>query len=354
MFIFNSNKHSFSHRIFLFSILFITSFHSGYAQVSPYFSMYQLNNFLINPAITGIENYADVKVGSRRQWTGIQGAPVTQYVTFHTPIGKEDTRITPTSFFVKGENPYGIPSLEDRAPGDKHHGVGLVVINDKAGFLNRWSASATYAYHVPVSGFSMLSAGFSAGVSGSSVDRSKIEFAGLDPDDPAVGFSYDELNKKRFEVGAGLWFYTPEFYAGISAMNLSPSKNKFGQTKGTSFAPNYFASIGGRMMFSEFISLLPSVVFQYSSPDLKSVNVTGKLQYKDLIWLGGNYRYSSLVGGYSGMAGLNIANAFNISYSYEISNTSQLQQFSGSTHEIMLGLIFGNNYENVFNRNRYK
>jgi hypothetical protein len=39
------------------------------------------NMFLIiiclNPAVTGIENYTDVKLGHRSQWTGLEGAPVT-------------------------------------------------------------------------------------------------------------------------------------------------------------------------------------------------------------------------------------------------------------------------------------
>jgi type IX secretion system PorP/SprF family membrane protein len=55
------------------------------AQQRPQYSQYMINNYLLNPAITGIEDYADIRVSHRRQWVGLDGAPVTSYVTAHTP-----------------------------------------------------------------------------------------------------------------------------------------------------------------------------------------------------------------------------------------------------------------------------
>lgn len=50
------------------------------AQAKPSYSQYVLNNYILNPGVTGIENYIDVKVSTRNQWTGINGAPVTTYL----------------------------------------------------------------------------------------------------------------------------------------------------------------------------------------------------------------------------------------------------------------------------------
>ena len=36
-------------------------------------------------------------------------------------------------------------------------------MNDKAGYINRWSLNATYAYHKPLGVKTTLSAGFAAG-----------------------------------------------------------------------------------------------------------------------------------------------------------------------------------------------
>ena len=57
------------------------------AQQKPQYTQYVFNNFLLNPALSGIENYTDVKLGYRSQWTGLQGAPVTTFFTINTPIG---------------------------------------------------------------------------------------------------------------------------------------------------------------------------------------------------------------------------------------------------------------------------
>ena len=67
-----------------------------FAQQQPHYTQYVINNYILNPAVSGIENYTDVKIGHRHQWTGINDAPVTTYLTVHTPIGTQDDRITAT------------------------------------------------------------------------------------------------------------------------------------------------------------------------------------------------------------------------------------------------------------------
>ena len=77
------------------------------AQQKPYYTQYILNNYILNPALSGIENYTDVKLSYRSQWAGINGAPTTMYLSVQGPIDKQDYRTTPTSFQIPGENPRG-------------------------------------------------------------------------------------------------------------------------------------------------------------------------------------------------------------------------------------------------------
>ena len=63
---------------------------AGFAQAKPYYTQYILNNYILNPAITGIENYTDVKLSYRNQWAGITGAPVTTYFSIQGPLGRSD------------------------------------------------------------------------------------------------------------------------------------------------------------------------------------------------------------------------------------------------------------------------
>ena len=76
------------------------------AQQRPYYTQYIMNNYIINPAVAGIENYWDVKASHRVQWVGLQDAPVTTYLTVHGPLKKSDyDRESATSFHANGQNP---------------------------------------------------------------------------------------------------------------------------------------------------------------------------------------------------------------------------------------------------------
>src|SRR6476620_4511736 len=91
------------------TILFITCTCAASGQQRPYYTQYILNNYIINPAVAGIENYWDVKASHRHQWVGLDGAPVTTYITIQGPLSKNDMddRENPTSFHPEGENPRG-------------------------------------------------------------------------------------------------------------------------------------------------------------------------------------------------------------------------------------------------------
>src|SRR5678815_2676874 len=115
------------------------------AQQKPHYTQYIVNQYIINPALTGIENYTDVKISHRHQWVGLQDAPVTTYLTIHKSLGKQDDRATATSFEIPGENPRGKSYWEQYESAKPHHGIGLKVINDRTGPLNRLGGYVSYA-----------------------------------------------------------------------------------------------------------------------------------------------------------------------------------------------------------------
>ncbi|HRD58151.1 MAG TPA: type IX secretion system membrane protein PorP/SprF [Ferruginibacter sp.] len=323
------------------------------AQAKPSYTQYVLNNYILNPAVTGIENYTDIKLSYRNQWTGITGAPVTGYFTMHTPIGKSDLRTNATSFQVPGENPRGKQYWEEYTAPAPHHGVGVTILNDKAGYINRWTFSGSYAYHKPLGVRTTLSAGINAGMSSINLDRSKINWASLDPNDPAVGYANGELKKVKPEIGAGLWLYSADYFVGLSALNIVPGKVKFQNNNehASYYEPNYFLTAGYRLLLNNDLNLIPSVMLQYWQPQLLGVHGNAKLQYKDLLWVGASYRYGDLISGYSAMAGMNVGNTFNVSYAYEVATTNKMRAYTGNTHELMIGFILGNKYGDTCPRN---
>jgi len=315
----------------------------GEAQQRPYYTQYILNNFLINPALAGIENYWDVKTSHRIQWQGIQDAPVTTYLTLHGPLKKQAYSISnPTSMRTPGENPRGNAYWQNYQAPEPHHGVGFTVLNDQTGPLNRFAAYGTYAYHRGIAGQTTLSFGISAGMTNLSLNTSKLNF-GTTTIDPAVGTS-GLINTIKPDISAGLWLYSNNYFVGLSAQQIVPqnvafSDNKVYLTQGK-LVPHIFLSAGYRLQVSDDLSLLPSALIRYISPLPIGIDINTKLMYQDLIWVGGSFRFKE---GYAAMVGFNINNSINIGYSYDL-QTSTLNTVSKGTHEILIGFQLGNKY----------
>jgi type IX secretion system PorP/SprF family membrane protein len=319
------------------------------AQQRPHYTQYILNEFIINPAVAGIENYTDVKLSHRHQWIGLQDAPVTTYFTIHGPLKKSDyDRQTATSFHASGENPRGTAYWQDYTRADPHAGIGFTMINDRTGPLNRFAAYATYAYHIGISERTSIAAGISAGVENMTLNTSKLNFEV--PVDPAVaGSGY--LNRLSPDINAGVWLYSASAFAGLSMQQVIPSKLKFTGDSvtltGGKLVPHTFLTAGVRVPIGEDVSLLPSVLFKYLAPLPIGFDINAKLQYQDFLWAGASYRYND---GFAAMVGLSVSNALNIGYSYDIT-TSRLNTVSHGTHEIMLGFLLGNRYGDWCPRN---
>jgi type IX secretion system PorP/SprF family membrane protein len=323
----------------------------AHAQQRPHYTQYVINNYIINPAVAGIENYTDVKISHRHQWVGLQDAPVTTYVTLHAPLRKSDyTRETATGFTPSGENPRGRSYWQDYTAAAPHHGIGFTMINDKAGPLNRFAAYGTYAYHQGISERTSISAGISAGLQSMTLNAGKLDFGTQFPVDPVVaGSGY--LNRLTPDINAGVWLYSGDYFAGLSAQQIIPSKLKFSddtvRLTGGRLVPHMFLTAGYRFFVSDDVTFLPSTLIKYVSPLPIGFDINAKFQYRDLLWAGGSYRHND---GFAAMVGLNMNNAFNIGYAYDIT-TSRLNTVSRGTHEIVIGFLLGNRFGDWCPRN---
>jgi type IX secretion system PorP/SprF family membrane protein len=319
------------------------------AQQRPHYTQYVLNQYILNPAISGIENYTDIKVSHRHQWVGIQDAPVTTYFTIHAPLGKKDLRTTSTSFAGPGVNPRGRQYWADYLAAEPHHGVGAQVINDRTGPLQSFSASLTYAYHVGLTPSMNLSAGFGAGINRVALNVSRLDFGTFNID-PAVAGS-GVLNRIKPDLSAGLYLYSRRFFAGLSMQQIIPERLSYADGKVAPVAgrlvPHIFATAGFRTLIGEDWNLVPSVMIKSISTLQPSMEANIKLQYHDVFWLGSSYRYED---GFAAMAGFNISNRLNIGYAFDYT-ISRLNLFSKGTHEILVGFMIGSRMEERCPRN---
>ncbi len=328
-----------------FLSLFLSVSLLSFSQQRPHYTQYILNNFIINPALAGIENYWDMKASHRVQWVGLQDAPVTTYVTLHGPVRKSDYgRETVNTVGANGDNPRGSAYWDEYTKAEPHLGFGATFVNDRTGPLTSNMASASLAYHFGISPRTSLSIGLSFGFNQMTLNADKLSFA--TPNDPAVysEISNNLINRFKPDVSAGIWLYSSDYFMGIAAQQILGQKLTFSDTLQATepgkLVPHIFATAGIRMFLSEDWNFIPSVTLRSVNPLPTGIDINAKFQYKDLFWFGGNYRYQD---GFAGMLGMNISNTINIGYAYDVT-TSQLNTVSKGTHEILVGFLIGNRY----------
>src|SRR5258708_4175320 len=206
-------------RILLLLILFVSYMHLASAQQKPQYTQYIFNNLLLNPAVSGIENYTDVKAGYRSQWTGLQGAPVTSYLTIDAPLGDKFLQGDATAFPANGGiNPSSRLYTQNYMAAEPHHGIGFMVISDQAGPINQTNINASYAYHLGLASNLNLAVGASAGFNHISLNTSLITLE--NPLDPAI--SNGNNSQWKPDLSIGTWLYSSNYYVGASVQQLIP------------------------------------------------------------------------------------------------------------------------------------
>jgi len=329
-------------RNYIFTFLFLLGTISSRAQQKPQYTQYIFNNYLINPAITGIESYTDVKAGYRNQWTGLDGAPVTMYFTIQTPIGNKFIQGDAMSQPRSNEDPMSRSYVQDYQAAAPHHGIGFTVVTDKAGPITQNNYDVTYAYHLGITSNLNLAVGVAAGLASINLNTSQITLENAL--DPAIANGNN--NQLKPDLGLGVWAYSAQYFFGISAQQVLPqtlffsSNSTYNQSK---TVPHYFITGGVKLFLAEDITLLPSVMFKYVNPVPTTFDLNLKMAFQDKFWIGGSYRRNDAI---AAMAGINVGSFLNFGYAYDFT-TSNLNTVSNGTHEIILGIMLNNMYKVV-------
>ena len=313
---------------------------TAFSQQRPQYTQYVFNNYLLNPAVTGIENYTDAKLGYRSQWTGLQGAPVTSYFSINAPLGDNFLQGDATAFPASGgENPSSRLFTQYYRAAEPHHGIGFMIVSDKAGPITQTNIDATYAYHLGLTDQLNLSVGVSAGVSHINLNTDMITLE--NSNDPVL----NNINNSQWkpDLGVGVWAYSSRFYFGISAQQILPQNlyittgNTANQSK---TVPHFFATGGYKIFLSDDVTLLPSALLKFIDPAPVTFDINMKLSFRDRFWFGGSFRKDD---SYAVLAGFNLSSVVNVGYSYDVT-TSALRSVSNGSHEIVLGILLNNRY----------
>jgi type IX secretion system PorP/SprF family membrane protein len=282
------------------ALLIISVSSSSIAQQDPQFSQNMFNKLYSNPAYAGSSEGICGTLMYRDQWTGFDGAPKTGLFSIDAPVN-----------FL-------------------HGGLGLTILAaDELGFENTFMAKLAYAFRFNI-GQGNLAIGADFGFIQKSIDG---DFISNDPNDPIIPTS--SVSGNIFpDLGAGIYYNSDKLYLGASASHLLESEVDYGDFT-TQMARHFYFMGGYRIEFSPAISLIPSFHVK-NVADQTQADINANLHFNNRFWIGGSYRLEDAV---VVMAGLNITPNLRLGYSYDFT-TSDLQDYSSGSHEIMLGYCY--------------
>lgn len=279
-----------------------------YGQQNALNSQYLFNDFAINPAVAGTKNYTPLSLSYRRQWVGIDEAPISQNLMLHTYIGENS-------------------------------GGGIHFFNDASGPSKRTGLNSTFSYHIKTGKNSLLSFGLSGGLTQFSMDRNRL-ITDI-PGDIAVDKNHSQIIA---DCNFGILFKGNRHFIGLSGFNLLENKtNLFATTTPivNSLERILYGSAGYNFKIGAEIDLQPSAVIRYMFNSLYQIDGNLKLTIKESFWVGGSYRMDDAI---SFMGGIEIGSLV-IGYAHEIS-TSAIKDFNDGTHELFVCLKLNRDTKN--------
>ena len=291
---------------YIFVIIAVFALGANAQQLQQY-SQYAINSYVLNPALSGINPYFEVKASNRYQWQGITDAPRT--------------------YILSVDGPYKTMKM----------GYGGYVFTDITGPTRRTGFSLSYAYHTKLTETIKLGLGLSGGILQFAVDGSKINMH--DAGDLVLSNGFQTVVTPDF--GFGFILHSEKWYFGGSVPQLYPAKLKFFDSMSnpqSKLAPHVFVNAGYKYAINEQFRLEPTLMIKYVSPVPVQFDLGAKVVYKDMVWLGVNFRTMDAV---SVMVGYTFKNNLSFAYAYDIT-LSNLKRYTTGTHEIMLGLRFNN------------
>lgn len=280
------------------------------------YSQYMLNQFALNPAVAGTEDFVDIVIGARKQWAGFESAPTTTFITAHMPLGKKRTQ-----FHHVGEN-------------KTWHGVGVQAFSDITGPISRNSLLLAYAYNLPITSTIRLSSGAYLGFKQWKTNTEKWR----NIDDESDYLFANNLNSGLLpDLHLGVCLYSPNFYVNLSTFSLLQNDLKISVNNDAENAKqyaHYFLNGGLRLWLNETTQISPSIMLKYTNGTPLSVDLNGKITHNNKFWYGFSYRVRDA---FNVFVGAEFNNQLYASYAFEWSHTAIGKHIVGS-HEIILGL----------------
>ncbi|HPM30959.1 MAG TPA: PorP/SprF family type IX secretion system membrane protein [Chryseolinea sp.] len=323
-------------KIQLFTLLFLLIAFQAQAQYIPGTAQSFQFASAFNPAFSGIDNFGDLKLSYRYQWTGFgSNAPRFINLAYNSRLKQ------PLDLSINSSRSSNVSALNpELLPKGKRiiHGFGVNFFNEQYGVINRIGGGLNYAFHYPLFKKTRLSFGASAMVDNTKVDVSKVGVREPDNDPFYQSLLASGSSQTNLNVRGGVLIYSPTFYFGASYF---PILNSAIQDDGVSTSDIFYqGSLQGgiRIPVGENSSIRPSVMALWQLDNTFAIDYSVKVFLQEKVWFGLTYRDTQ-----SGILlfGIDINDKMGFAYSYELSMGGR-SQFTNGSHDLVLAFRFNN------------
>ncbi|WP_436491546.1 PorP/SprF family type IX secretion system membrane protein [Chitinophaga sp. ARDCPP14] len=300
------------------------------AQQEVQFSQYIFNMLNLNPAYAGYRGGTSLNVIHRRQWRGIDGAPVTTGASIDGLTNAKEERLALSGNFML----------------------------DEMGAQKTITAAMGATYRIPLDeeGAKRLCFGITGGILQYQLDGSVLEY--VDDFDERVPVG----RPTHIEPDAtfGVLFYTPKYYITASVNNLLQATGmKAYNWDGKLFTsivrePHLYMGAGTVLNMGEHLKLKPSFLWKEDFKGPSNIDLTAFMLIKEMLWLGVSYRTGFQIWDKTNLqSGLERQDAVSalvevyatkwlrLGYAYDFT-VSGLNSYQSGSHEISIGLLFLN------------
>ncbi|WP_149303704.1 PorP/SprF family type IX secretion system membrane protein [Pareuzebyella sediminis] len=292
----------------LFSILVILlsiKHEKSLAQQDAQYTQYMYNTVSVNPGYAGSRGHISIAALHRSQWVGLDGAPTTQTLNIHSPIGYRGV------------------------------GLGMSIVNDKIGPTSETYFDIDFSYTIYTSTEGRLSFGLKG--TGHLLD---IKFSELDEYSVDQSLQQDIDNRFSPNFGAGVYYHTNNFYAGLSVPRILESKHfKSGPSPTVAKEQmNFYLITGYVWQLNPNLKFKPALLTKVVRGAPLQVDLSANFMLSDKFILGAAYRWDAA---FSGMLGFHLSNKFLIGMAYdreitELGSTA----FNNGSFEVILRYDF--------------
>ena len=282
----------------------------SYAQQDTEYTQYMFNPQIFNPAYVGSREVTSLNGIYRNQWVGIDGAPVSMNFGIHGPLKNDNVAL------------------------------GAFIENDQLGIHNRTRIYGQFAYRIPISDAARLSLGVQGGILNLNSDFNGADI--IDDTDPV--YNRDDRAVTLPNVGIGAYLYTRNIYLGAAIPHMiNHDLDEDDEVLEARLHRHIFGTAGIVLPLGNSVKFRPAVLVKWAENSPTEYDLTAHFLLRDALWLGATYRTGDSL---DFMAQYQFNKSLRAGYSYDFT-TSELQQHTSGTHELMLGYDLIKDYSKV-------